>query len=355
MFKKLIEKLATWEHWPFYIFYFPISFKWFWYYIKSGSLWFFTASNPTMEFGGFEGGSKTKVAKLLPPQLYPNSILINPSSKFSEVKKEVLLHQLLYPFIVKPDIGMKGLLFRVVKNEKQLKKYHAAIPANYVIQEFVNMPYEVSVFYYRKPDEENGCITALIKKKLLHVIGDGKNTLHELIKNHLEFSISSRQVKKRYGKEGERILEAGEKYYLSHIANLQNGARFINLYDEIDAKMLHVFDKISHSNNFYYGRYDIKCSTIEDIREGENFKILEFNGSGSVPNHIYAGGFNLLDAYKEILKHWEALYDISEFNNKNGIRYWSFFKGYRFLMNSKKHFNILKRLDKVLFLIEVEK
>lgn len=350
MFKKLINKLTNWEHWPFYIFYFPISFKWFWYYIKSKSLWFFTASNPTLDFGGFEGEGKTKIATLIPGDLYPKSILINPSTTFLKIKEEINLHKITYPFIVKPDVGMKGILFRVVETEDHLKKYHKAIPVNYIIQEFINMPYEVSVFYYRKPDQEKGCITALIQKNLPFVTGDGINTLHNLIINNPEFNLSSKQVKKQYGQMAEKILQAGEIYVLSHIANLYNGSKFINLYNEIDNKMLEVFDKISHSNNFYYGRYDIKCSSIEDIREGKNFLILEFNGAGSVPNHIYAGGYTLLTAYKEILAHWKALFEISEYNCEKGIKYWDLAKGYKFIRNSKKHFDVLKKLDKELFL-----
>ena len=350
MFKRLIQRLTNWEHWPFYIFYFPISFKWFWYYIKSRSLWFFTSSNPTLEFGGFEGEGKTKMAQLLPSHLYPKSILVNPSISFASVMKLVREQYIPYPFIVKPDIGMKGILFRIVENESQLEKYHRAIPVNYIIQEYVILPYEVSVFYYRKPDEDKGCITALIKKNLPSVTGDGKKTLLELVAENPNFKIGEMQINKQFGERVMNVLHTGEKFYLSHIANLHNGTKFINLNYEIDDKILRVFDNISHANNFFYGRYDIKCSSIDDLREGENFKILEFNGSGSVPNHIYAGGFNLINAYKEILKHWKALFDISEYNNKSGIRYWSFLKGWRFLQKSKKHFDVLKQLDKELFL-----
>jgi len=111
-----------------------------------------------------------------------------------------------------------------------------------------------------------------------------------------------------------------------------------------------VFDDISRNNRFYYGRYDIKCESIEDLKDGKNFYILEFNGAGSVPNHIYTGTYTLAQAYKEILSHWKLMFEASEINHKEGNPYWSFMKGHLFLKNSKKHFNVLKKLDKELVL-----
>ena len=43
-----------------------------------------------------------------------------------------------------------------------------------------------------------------------------------------------------------------------------------------------------------------------------NYVILEFNGSGAEPNHVYNAGYSLFEAYEEILKHWKALYKISK-------------------------------------------
>jgi hypothetical protein len=45
------------------------------------------------------------------------------------------------------------------------------------------------------------------------------------------------------------------------------------------------------------------------------------------------------------LHHWKVLYAISKYNERNGIEYWEFRKGYRFLRKAKKHFKQLKQLD----------
>ena len=133
------------------------------------------------------------------------------------------------------------------------------------------------------------------------------------------------------------------------MANLFHGASFVNLTHLADDRLLQIFDSISHQNHFYYGRYDIKCESIDDLKKGK-FKILEFNGAGSVPNHIYTGTFTLKQAYKEILYHWKMMFDIARINKAKGISYWSFQKGRKFLKNSKQHFDVLKQLDKELVL-----
>ena len=65
--KKFFQRLTNWELWNFYVLYAPISPVWFWYCLRSGSFWFFSSSNPTITFGGFEGEGKKEMYDQLPP------------------------------------------------------------------------------------------------------------------------------------------------------------------------------------------------------------------------------------------------------------------------------------------------
>jgi hypothetical protein len=348
--KHFVKKLTDWAHWPFYLFYFPIAYAWPLYYLKSRSLWFFTSSNPTLAFGGFEGVAKQDMYKQLPSHLCPHSIFIKPSMSFDAVVKQVHTEGITYPFIVKPDVGMKGLLFRKIENESQLQTYHSCMPVDYIIQEFLDHPLEVSVFYYRKPGSSNGRITALIGKELFMVTGDGASTIAELVERHPEAKGLLPKVEKQFGPRLKEVLASGETFCISHIANLFNGARFYNLKNQISAELISVFDRICDANQFYYGRYDIKCRCVDDLKQGNGFYILEFNGAGSVPNHVFTGTYTLLEAYKEMLLHWRLLYEASTINHKNGHQHWSFLKGHHFLKRSRQHFNVLKKLDRELVL-----
>lgn len=350
MLRGLVKKITNWHHWPFYLFYAPLSFAWVGYYLKSRSLWYYTASNPTISFGGFEGEGKMEMYRQLPPHLCPRTLVVEAASRIDDVLRLVAGKGFTYPFIVKPDVGMKGIMFRKIEREDQLRKYHERMPATYLVQEFLDTPYEVSVFYCRQPGSEKGAITAMIQKNLLEVRGDGQSTLEELIRRNPGTASWLGKMQREQGERLSTVLADGERFCLSHVANLYHGAHFVNLTKKVGERLVRLFDEISLSNQFYYGRYDIKCHSIEDMLEGRNFYILEFNGAGSVPNHIFTGDFTLLGAYKEILKHWRTLYTISKANREQGIAYWGPRKGYTFLQQSRRHFNVLKRLDKELVL-----
>lgn len=344
--KKFFEKLFNWELWSFYVLYAPIGPVWFWYCLRSRSMWFFSSSNPTITFGGFEGEGKKEMYDQLPPHLVPRTIYILHDLPFSEVKKKIDDAGFKFPFVVKPDVGMKGILFRKIENEDQLIKYHERIPVEYIVQDMIVLPVEVSVFYYRYPDQQQGVVSGFIEKELLQVEGNGSSTLKALIEQHPRARFRMEEMEHRHGHRFQRVIPAGEIFYLSYAGNHNRGAHFTNLHKEINASLLAVFDELSHfTGQFYYGRYDIKTSSIEDLKQGKNFQIIEFNGCGAEPNHIYDCGMNIWQAYAEILRHWKALYEISRYNHRNGTPYWSFKRGWQFLKQSQRHFKMLEKYD----------
>ncbi len=343
--KSFFEKLGNWELWPFKLRYFLISPVWLWYCLRSGSFWFFSSSNPTITFGGFEGEGKKEMYELLPADYYPKTIYLDPGASFEEVKKKVSENGFSYPFIVKPDVGMKGLLFRKVDSERELRIYHEKNPVEYIVQDLVEYPLEVSVFYYRYPGEKKGVISGFIQKELMDVYGDGRSTLWELILAHPKARHRPEEMRIKHEAFLEKIIPEGERYILTYAANLNRGAKFTNLQHLIDDDLLRIFDEMSHRAQFYYGRYDIKCASVEDLRQGINFSILEFNGSGAEPNHVYNSGFTLFQAYRVFLHHWKVLFEISRINHRNGIPYWPFRKGLNFLKEAKKHLEVLEKSD----------
>lgn len=344
--KMLFKRIVNWELWSFNVIYAPISPVWLWYAIRSRAFWFFTPSNPTIDFGGFEGEGKKEMYDQLPPAFIPKTIYIKNDWSFDQVLGETKAHGFQYPFIVKPDVGMKGILFRMILDEEQLAKYHQRIPVEYIIQEKVDYPVEVSVFYYRYPWEQKGVVTGFIHKELLQVAGDGTSTLQQLIETHPRAKYRLEEMVHRHQHRFDRVLPEGEIFYLSYAGNHNRGAKFTNLREQIDEGLVAVFDRLSHYNeSFFYGRYDIKTTSVADLKKGENFMILEFNGAGAEPNHIYDAGMSLREAYKIILLHWKALYKISRYNNKQGIPYWPFRKGRAFLKAAKKHFRLLEEFD----------
>jgi hypothetical protein len=342
----LIKKIKNWEQWPFKILYAPIVPVWIWYMIRSRSVWFFTPSNPKLTFGGMEGEPKKEMHDLLPAEFCPRFFNVKPAADFTEVKEHLAQSGIAYPLIVKPEVGGQGILFRKIENEEHLEEYHRKVPVEYFIQEFIRYPLEVSLFYYRYPNEKKGNITGFLQKVPMRVTGDGEHTLEELLLAGEKTSKRMAELKSRHEASLGTIIPKGEIYVLSHAANHNRGARFIDLSAGITRELTGVLDNLSHRiNDFYYGRYDIMCGSLEDLERGKNFLILEYNGCGAEPNHFYDTGYSLGGAWKEILMHWKILYRISRYNHRQGIAYWSFMEGLRFRKETKKHYKLIIKAD----------
>ena len=340
------RKLFNWETLPFAVLYAPLSIFWLYYILKTWRIWWFMPVDPTLEFSGFEGEGKKEMYQQLPKWSIPTTLFFNPKMPFAQVVAHIANANLNYPIITKPDKGMQGVLFRIIDTETQLKKYHTAMHDEYIVQPFIKYPIELSVFYIRYPNQTKGKVTGFISKEYLQVKGNGSHTLLQLIKAHPKAHLRMDEMTHKHQNNFNNIIPINETYFLSYAGNHNRGAKFINLHTQIDTNLQTLFDKISlHSKAFYYGRYDVKCQTIADLKAGKNFSILEFNGAGAEPNHIYDCNMGLRAAYKEILTHWAHMYAIAQINLKAGHKPWSAIKGFKFLMQAKKDFKQFSKLD----------
>ncbi|MEO7140288.1 MAG: hypothetical protein ABIY51_08480 [Ferruginibacter sp.] len=314
---------------------------------RARAVWFFTPSNPSLTFGGMDGEPKKEMYDLLPADLYPTTFNVFPSEPFEKLLAEVKRHGIPFPLIVKPEVGGQGILFRKIDTVDELKHYHRLVPVEYIVQRMVHYPIEVSVFYIRHPQQQKGKVTGFLHKIPLQVCGDGKRTLEQLVLRHEKAAKRLGELHSKHKEQWQTIIPIGEKYMLSHAANHNRGAHFIDLKEHIDEKLVEVFDKISLSvNDFFYGRYDIMCNSIEELKAGKNFTILEYNGCGAEPNHFYDTGYSLGAAYSEILNHWKDLYEISMYNRSQGIAPWSYKKGNKFLKETNALFKVMREADK---------
>lgn len=344
--KRVHEKVVNWELWPFNLIYAPLGPLWLWYALRARCFWFFTPADPTLTFAGFEGEGKKEMYNLLPEGSYPPTAYIDPAQPFEAVKKQVAEQGFTYPFCVKPESGLKGLLFRKVDSEEKFRYYHERVPVAYLVQEMIEEPLEVSVFYYRHPAQQSGTISGFIQKETMYVLGDGEATLWELILQHPKAKHRLKEMRIRHEEKRSLVIPKDTKYLLAHAANLNRGARFISLESLIDEKLLQLFDLLSHRCSFYYGRYDLKCRSIEELKKG-NFLILEFNGTGAEPNHVYNAGYSWFRALAVFAHHWKVMYEIGRYNHrKMGVRYWGNREGYRFLRQARRHAAILEKADR---------
>jgi hypothetical protein len=343
-FLKLAARVTQWRQWHWLVKYVPLVPVWLWCCLKARNLWFFTTANPGLTFGGFTGESKMEMYKLLPRGYIPKSFLVTRDDPFSTLYR-LVTEELSFPVAVKPDVGRMGLMFRRLNTIEELREYHRLMKANYIIQEFVTYPTEVSVFYYRLPHAARGRITGFVRKEPLTVIGDGKSTLRTLILQSDRARYWKNELFAHHAADLEVVPARDERYLLSQAFNLSRGALLIDLSHENDAALVSVFDKLSRETGLCFGRYDIKCASLEDLKAGRNFAILEFNGSGAEPHHVYCEGYSLIKALRILAHHWNVLCEISIANQLAGAEIWSFRDGLTHFIHAEKHLNRLRRLD----------
>lgn len=338
-----LRKWFDWQLWPTSVLYAPLGPIWLWYCLRARSLWFYTSSNPTIYFGGYEGESKMDIYAQMPQGCYPPTVLVRAGEDFDTMQARIFAAGFRYPFIVKPDVGRKGILFRKIDDEKQWREYHQLCPIDYVVQELIDLPIELGVFYARHPAEAKGRITGIVYREQLYVKGDGKSDLRTLIELHPQAKLRSAEFFRKHAEKLDWVPALGERYVLSYAINRSRGARLFNLSHEADAQLAALFDRISlYSGGFFWGRFDVKCNSIEELRKDKNYTILEYNGAGASPSHMYQRGLSLWQAWGIILYHWRLLYEISRWNHLNGHPHWSFWHGLRNFRIVRRH---LKRLD----------
>jgi hypothetical protein len=329
-------RLFHWEYWSFNAVYGWIMPVWVLLAVRAKSFFFFSASNPSIEYGGFLMESKKKIYDIIPQQYYPRTIYFSSGTKQADVIKQLQSLNFIYPLIGKPDVGGQGRGVKKFHNEAELVEYANLSPLDYLVQEFVSQPNEVGVFYYRYPGEAMGHVSGIVRKELLAVKGDGRSTINELLLKDKRFILQLNVLKKLYGDGLNEVLPAGEIKELVPYGNHARGAKFLDdshLADEVFTKSM---DAICQQvEGFYYGRLDIRYNTWEELREGKNISVIELNGAGSEPTHMYDPKHSLFFAWKEIIRHWIILWRISRINHKKGIPYLSRKEGLQMMRDNR--------------------
>jgi len=335
-------KLLNWEYWPMWITNIPVVLFWLYYALRSRSLFFFSAVNPVIETGGVFGESKINILNRIPSSFIPLTSFIPKDSSFDFVKSKFSEGGFSYPIIAKPNIGERGLMVKKLNNEEGLKAYVEENRVDFILQEFIAFPEEISVMYYRRPDEKRGTVSSICVKEMLKVCGDGKSTVRELIQFNDRAILQLERMSEVSPELLKSIPQAGESLELESIGNHCRGTMFLNGNYHIDDQLIDVFDKIGQQmEGIYYGRFDIKCQSMEEVKKGQGFKILEFNGIASEPAHIYDPSYPLIDKYRDIQKHWRVIYEISKIQRKRGIRSMSWKEA---IDSLKAYFSYLKMI-----------
>ena len=330
--KRQFIRFVKWEFWPMHLFYFPVYIYYIYLALRARSLFFFSAVNPKIWFGGLWGESKWETFEMLPKEYIPFTYLLPKDTTATAVKQVMQEHDLVFPIILKPDIGQRGRRVRKIQHVQALHDYMSTIHEDIILQDYVDYPLEIGVFYYRFPKKSKGTISSIVVKKPLWIRGDGSANVQQLMTKHCRSNYYLPYIEKVNPELLTYVPKAREKVVVSAIGNHARGAMFIDGRRHATPQLENFFDTLSQRiPGFYYGRFDIRCKSFQDLAQGKNFYILELNGVGAEAAHVYDPRNQLLNAYKDVFHHIKTFYKIARMNNARGISYPSTAEGWAFI------------------------
>ena len=338
-------KTSNWEYWPAWLFNIPVGVMWLYQAARCRSIFFFSRVNPAIETGGFFSEEKWPIYQMFQPSLIPSGVLIQDGFAVDKMLALFQRSKLTFPVLVKPNIGERGMGIKKIGTLHDLNQYHSAAAYDFIIQEFIDLPCEMSVLAYRIPNTSDIAVTSVCLKEKLTLVGDGNSTLDQLAIKHYRSRVQWPRLRDHF--DSRIVLNKDEKLLLEPIGNHSRGTTFLDGNELINEPFRSTIEKLFNSikADVQYGRFDIIYESIVSFNNFKFFKVIEFNGVGSEPAHIYQPGFSLLRAYSVLWRHACILGDISLDQKSKGKRVMSWSNFFHALKVYKNNLRLVSKIN----------
>ena len=325
-------RFRRWEFWPMWMVYPPVLLSLLGQAFRYRSLTVFTAANPAIPAGGFAMESKGDILEALKT---PDESALRvarftrwpaglPVSDRLRLLREFLDREgLNYPVVLKPDVGERGRGVKIVHSEEEAREWCTHCHAAAMAQEYVE-GLEYGVQWMCFPHQDRGVISSIARKHTQFVIGNGQQTLERLILDDPRAVMMADYYLSKFATRLNDIPEAGEKVWLASIGTHARGAVFTDARGHATPDLLRVMDQVGHAyEGFFFGRYDLRVPSAEDLRRGRKIVVLELNGVTGEPLHVYQPGYPWRVGMTELSRHWRHACEIGALNRARGVRVWT--------------------------------
>ena len=362
--------LSFFEFWPMWAFYPPVMAYAAWLMLRYRGILLPTVANPSFPGGGFFGESKADILALamqhVPEWVAPFVAVrraddapgtAGPAAQ-AECTAGPAVHAectagpaaraeceaalatlaaagLALPVVAKPDLGCRGAGVKLVRSRADLQAYLLGFPAGatLLLQRLVPFEGEAGIFYCRRPGQAQGRVVSITLKYFLHVIGDGRRTLRQLILDDPRAGPLQHLYLRRHTARLDSVPASGEAIRLAFAGSHSRGAIFRNGSHLVTPEMEAGFDAIARRlPEFHFGRFDIRFERFADVQQGHGFTIVEINGAGAESTHIWDRKTGLLQAWRDLMRQYRWLFEIGHANRARGfqpMRWADFLRDYR--------------------------
>jgi len=149
--------------------------------------------------------------------------------------------------------------------------------------------------------------------------GDGTRTLEQLILDDPRAVAMATHYLKVNADQMHTVPAEGEQIQLVELGTHCRGAIFLDGSEHATPDLADALDAIvSTYQGFYFGRFDLRVPSLEALKAGVEFKILELNGVSSESTDVYDPKNSLLHGWRKLSRQWGLAFQIGAANRAAG-------------------------------------
>ncbi len=339
--KAKIGRVVRYEFWPRWALYLPIVPTILQLGKKHGGLMVFTSANPGIKpGGGIVGESKSAI---LDGMSRAGDVVLHAVGieADDDVKKRAEVAMLAvqedsrlggYPVILKPDAGERGFGLELARSCEDVREYARRMSQRFIIQRFHAGPEECGVFWVRDPEPGSGLagrIFSITRKAFPTITGDGRRTVEQLVRKDRRHRIMAHVFKCSLRDQWTRVPDEGEVVQLTDTGNHSAGCIFSDGADLITPELALAIDRIAEGfagedgmggeGGLDFGRFDLRYQSVEELKQGTGFGVVELNGVTSESTNLYDPEQGHRWAMDTLREQWRVLYKLGEWRKEAGV------------------------------------
>jgi hypothetical protein len=320
--------LGALECLPKWVICIPLVLQWLWLALRYGSLTLPSAANPFITSGGLVGEGKLEYFRGMGATARAstaNYCAVSTAQIFSARELQQTLNSagLEFPLIAKPDLGLCGYGVQLIGDMDQLEEYLSVFPRQetVVLQQYLSQDGEAGIFYVREPGMDRGRITGLALRYFPRVVGDGEQTIAELVLSDVRARRLMRAPRHEYSHDSKRIPLRGEVVRLSTIGSTRIGGLYRDGSSYITPRLTAAVDAIARDMpDFHFGRFDVRFENLDALCDGRGFSIMEINGAGSEAIQAWDPDTGILPGMQIIFKKQNLLFAVGHAMRARGVK-----------------------------------
>lgn len=348
----LEQENLTWEQLPWQIQFLPSVIK----YIPLVGV--ANVINPDIDgISGMVGASKAHLNTKVNPHYRPKDLVFTAKS-FPETLLPVLKQKKLsFPLFIKPVQGERAAGVQFLPSEADLLALELETEREYLLEDAVMTQSEFCISVVRDITTQKFHIFSLTERVIPTVTGDGQHSIAELIQT---LPLTEAQKQKVLGAlEADfltTVLPKGLDQVVVRTASISYGTEYVR-YDHTlsKAKLQAITEQINTvltaASGFNVGRFDIKADALDDLVSG-NFKVVELNGIGGMPTHVYERHLSLIQKQTILDEYFTLLNDLAQQliqTGKQPMGFWTAIRHLRRCTQAQPRSDELKKLERKYF------